>query len=501
MSQTRTGKVAALSLGKVLTAGVSLATGMVMARVLSEVELATYRQTLLAYQVLIPLLSLGLGQGLYYFLPTEKTRVRGVVADALVMMLGLGLLYAVFIALGGNHLLARRFSNPAIVETLAYLVPLPLVMLPVALMESVLVVRNQVGKLAGYNVWTHLVLAVGIIGACLIWRSPESMVLARVGIGVTTGLAGLRLMLVALPRDDWRPQWGRMKAMVAYSLPLVSATAIGTIFLQLDKIIVSAMCTPEAFAVYSNGAMEIPLITILTGSIAAVIQPDLRRHVAEGRAGAALALTRQAAEKSAALLLPAMWFLLVSAEPFILTLFSDKYAGSVLPFRMYLLILPVRIAFFAPMMQALGLNKVMFYRSVAGLAVNLVLSVVLVRWMGYLGAIVGTIATLYGVNGVWNFTVISRGAGCRWTEVLPFRELWRIFGASALAAVPVWAIRPWTAGLPPVAELVLHAGLYAAGLAALAWMMGVRALQEAWRQGWRKLAVLAPGRVGWRSKP
>lgn len=500
MSQTRTGKVFALSFGKVLTATVTLATGMVMARLLSEAELATYRQTLLAYQVLIPLLSLGLGQGLYYFLPTEKTRVRGVVADALVMMLGMGLLYAVFIALGGNQLLARRFSNPAIVATLAYLVPLPLVMLPVALMESVLVVRNQVGKLAGYNVLVHLVLAVGIIGACLVWRTPESMVLARVGIGVAAGLAGIRLMLAALPRDDWRPRWGSMKAMVMYSLPLVSATALDTFFLQLDKIIVSSLCRPEEFAVYSNGAIEIPLVAILTGAIATVIQPDLRRHVAAGEMEAAMGLFRQAAEKSAAILLPVMLFLLVSAEPFILTLFSEKYAGSVLPFRMYLLILPVRIAYFAPMMLALGLNKMILHRSMTGLGFNLVVSIVLVRWMGYLGAIVGTIVTLYTINSAWNFSVISRAAGCRWTQVLPFRELMRIFGAGVLATVPVGVARFWTSGLPPLVELILHAVLFAVTLALVAWWAGIRVLRDEWMRmagRWSKIALLRqPGDAG-----
>ncbi|NLB60466.1 MAG: oligosaccharide flippase family protein, partial [Lentisphaerae bacterium] len=334
----------ALSLGQTFNTIVGLIAGMVMARVLSQTELATYRQTLLAYQVAMPLLSLGITHGIYYFLPTEKKRGRGIVVDALVMMLVMGSLYALFIALGGNHVLAKRFSNPAIVNTLVYLVPLPLVMLPAGLLASVMVVQQQIKRLTIYNILTNLVLGAGIIGACLYWKKPEAMVIAQVAIGVAIGMIGIRLMLRVAPRDDWRPSWQGMKTLLFFSMPLVTASALGSIFQQLDKIIVSSMCDPASFAVYSNRAIEIPLVGIITGSIAAVIQPDLRRMVAGGDKRAALALFSQAADKSALILIPVMMFLMVSAEPFILTLFSSKYAGSVLPFRLYLLILPIRIA-------------------------------------------------------------------------------------------------------------------------------------------------------------
>jgi O-antigen/teichoic acid export membrane protein len=68
MSSSRTTKVIALSLGRGLTTLISLVSGMVMARVLSQAELATYRQTFLAYDIALPFLGLGVNQGIYYFL-------------------------------------------------------------------------------------------------------------------------------------------------------------------------------------------------------------------------------------------------------------------------------------------------------------------------------------------------------------------------------------------------------------------------------------------------
>jgi O-antigen/teichoic acid export membrane protein len=488
MRSSRTSKVLALSLGKGLTTVVAIVSGMILSRVLSKADLATYRQTMLAYDIVLPLLSLGLASGIYYFLPTEKGRARGVVVDGLVMMVGMGLLYAIFIALGGNHLLAKRFSNPAIVSTLAYLVPLPIIMLPAGLLASVMVVRDQVQKLTVYNVLTSLILTTSIIVACLIWKTPDAMILLRVGVTMAIGLAGIYLMFQAVPKDSWRPQWRSMKDMVAYSLPLVGATAMGAISLQLDKIIVSSMCTPEQFAVYSNGAIEIPLVAILTGSIAAVIQPDLRRMVAAGDFAGALALFRQASMKSAVFLMPAMVFLLVSAEPFILVLFSAKYAGSVLPFQLYLLILPVRIVNFGVFMMALGKTRLILYRTLAGLCANLVLSIILVHWIGYIGAIISTIICLYSVNCALNFTVISKSVGCHWWQVLPFDGVSQLLGVSVLAGLPIVMLNLLPLQWPPVLALGVNAMVFAGILAAATWIFHVAPLQVEARRVWSQVA-------------
>jgi len=488
MSSSRTSKVFALSLGQGLTTLVSLVSGMVMARILSQTELATYRQTMLAYDVAIPLLSLGISTGIYYFLPTEKNRARGIVVDGLVMMLVMGLLYAVFIALGGNHLLAKRFSNPAIVHTLVYLVPLPIIMLPAGLLASVMVIQNRVNKLTVYNVLTNLLMASSVIVACLLWKTPESMVLARVGVSIVVGVAAIVLILQVIPKDDWRPRWSNMKTMVAFSIPLVLAGAMGTISLQLDKLVVSAMCTPEAFAVYSTGALEIPVIGMITGSIATVILPDLRRMVAAGDKTGALALFRQAAEKSAVFLIPMMMFLLVSAEPFILTLFSSKYADSVLPFRLYLLILPVRIVMFGSLMTALGLNRMILYRSGVGLLANLILSVLFVHWWGYIGALIATIVTIYLVACVWNFAAISRSFGCRWWQIAPFAHVFELAWVSALACIPMAILMAWGPTLTPVLKLVVNGVCFILMLAVLSWSLRVEPLTREGILMWTRLA-------------
>lgn len=477
---TRTGKVFALSFGKGLTTLVALLSGMVMTRILSRAELATYRQTLLAYQVAIPLLSLGIPAAIYYFLPTEKRRVRGVVVDALVMMATMGLLYAVFIALGGNHLLAKRFSNPAIVNTLAYLVPLPLIMLPAGLLSSVMVVQNKINKLTVYNVLANLLLAVGVIAACLVWKTPESMVLAKVGISIAVGLVAIALILQVVPKDDWRPRWSNMKAMVVFSIPLVLAGAMGTISLQLDKIIVSSMCTPEIFAVYSTGALEIPLISIVTGSISNVLVVDFRRAFADNNLSEALRLYRLVPEKTTLFLFPVMVYLMMVSKPVMTILFSDRYTASGTAFMLYLLLVPSRTILLGGM-ASVGKSKIVLRNSAVGLVVNLVLSIILVRSFGYLGAIAATVVTLAFWSVPILFYEMSRSLGASLATIYPWKvagkHLGYAFGAALPAAAALWALK----GRLPLIQVAVSGSLYAAAYLGILLVNGEWDVRRQWK--------------------
>ena len=463
---SRTGKVFALSLGEGLTTVVALVSGMVLARVLSQTDLATYRQTMLAYDVALPLLSLGISTGLYYFLPTEKTRARGVVVDGLLLMVAMGLLYAVFIALGGNHFLAKRFSNPAIVNTLVYLVPLPIIMLPAKLLSSVMVVQGQVQKLTIYNVLASLLLATSLIAACLAWRNPDAMVLTRVGVSIVSGVVAIGLMLRAVPADSWRPSFACMGRMVAYSLPLVGASALATVSLQLDKLIVSSMCTPEQFAVYSNGALEIPLIAMLTGSISNVLVVDFRKAYAAGNFAEALRLYHLVPAKTSLILFPVMVYLALAAKPFICVLFSEKYAASATAFTVYLLMIPYRTILLGGLAAA-GKSKIVFRNSAVGLVINLVLSVVLVHFMGYIGAVIGTVVAL----GLWGFPMalyeIGRSIHASLLTVYPWRAVGKNLLLALMAAIPAAIVLGLSRHHIHIVRLAVSSLAYALAYAAL----------------------------------
>ena len=429
---TRTEKVLALSLGSALSMIASLAYGMVAARWLSKHDYATLRQTFLAYDFAAPLLMLGLPNAVYYFLPREPQAKRGVIVDNMALLLGGAILFSLFIAFGGNRILAMRFDNPDLEHTLKWMIPYPLIMMPVAGLAAALVCAGRTKTLAIYNVLSSLTLTVGAILAILFTKSYAAPIMTRIIVPAVFLPVALVLMFKAVPGRVRGPHGASMMAMAKYSIPLGVASILGSITLQMHSVIVASMTSPENFAIYINGAMEIPLISIITGSITVVVFAEMAELCHKGEKVAALELFHKASLKSAVILFPAMCFLLVTAVPFIRLLFSDKYHASVYPFIVYLFVLPVRVVVYGAALMALGMTRVILVRSVIDLAINGILCFLLVKIFGYMGAAFALILTLYLWTTPFNLYKIAQGYEISWKASLPFKKLFTILTISIL---------------------------------------------------------------------
>lgn len=419
---------------------IGLATMMVMARVLTKGDMAAYRQTLLAYAFVAPFIGLGIGQGIYYFLPVEKLRIRGRVMDAITILGVTGTLFALFLGFGGNQLLAMRFSNPEVARLLLWMIPYAIVTAPATQCASVLVARDHVVQSSVFQVTRQFFIGIATVVPVLIWQTAEAPLIGNVVASVLFGVEAIRLMIKATPKDSAAPTKDGIKEMLKFSVPLGLATMVGTISLQMDKIIVAMMCPPEEFAVYALGAVEIPFLAVLTGSITAVMLADMRKSVSTGNKMEALRLFQTTAEKTALVIFPITIFLFVCASPFILTLYGDGYAESVHPFRLYLLNLPFRIVVFGSLLMAFGQNLFILKRAIYGLILGGITSAALVSYLGSIGAVIGAVVVAYVYIVPANFRQLSSCLNVRWFKVLNFPRL----GVTLLMSLPV-ALLTWLA--------------------------------------------------------
>jgi len=249
VTSSRKAKVVALSLGRGLSSLIGIAVGMFMARMLVKDDVAAYRQTFLAYATVGPLLSLGIGQGMYYFLPGEKLRVRGRVLDGITVLGLTGLVFAVFLAFGGNQLLAERFSNPKVANMLLWMIPYAIVVTPTNVASSVLVARDHVTLSAAFGVIRQILVGISTVIPLALWQNAETALLGNVVASVLMGIAALTLMIRATPNDSKTPTFSGVRELVVFTVPLALAGMIGTITLQLDKLIVAFLCSPEQVSV------------------------------------------------------------------------------------------------------------------------------------------------------------------------------------------------------------------------------------------------------------
>lgn len=480
---SRTFKAGLLASGHFLTSCVSLVSMMVLARVLTMRDYATYKQTMLAYAFAAPLLTLGLPQALYYFLPGERERARAVLLENLLLLGGMGAVFSLFLLLGGNKLLALRFNNPDLAKTLLILAPYPLFMLPASALGACLMARDRVKQLAIFNVLSRLLMLAAVVAACLIWRTPTAALIGTVaGAGIVL-FPAMKLMLGSCKDGKRKPTaWG-MRSQLNYSVPLGLATMIATISLGLDKVLVSSLCNPEAFAVYVNGAIEIPLIGVLTGSVTAVLIPDFTRLYRVGEYEQILALWHRAIVKCATFIYPVGIFLFVMAPEIMRLLFSARYSESALPFRIYLLLLPARITSFGAIFMASGNNRLILYRVLVGLILNFALTVGLIYWVGAFGAAIGTVVVMYFWSIPQCLFYICRILAVGYRAVFPWRMLLRL-GLISGCASAVFTARFWISCADLTATIVFGAlfGLAILGLYALYGILSARAALNAVKQ-------------------
>jgi len=416
---------------------VGLVSTAVLARVLTQHDLATYRQTFLAYDFAAPILTLGLPSALFFFLPRKIGQARQLLIENLLLLFIMAAIFSIFLLCGGTHLLALRFNNPDLANTLPLLVLYPLFILPASAISACLVTQNNISTLVVYNTATKLLLVTLLIVVAFKTSDPRNLVLTNVAVAAADLGIACWLMLRSCPGRITLPRFKGMRDMALYSIPLGLAGMLGTLMLQLDKVIVSALCPPEDFIVYSNGAIEVPLIGIVTSSIAKVLLADMSKACGEGRNEQALRDFRLAASRSASILFPAAVFLFMAADPFIVTLYSDKYAASALPFRIFLIALPLRIVYYGTALMAIGKTRAILFRSIFDLIINAILSVIFVKFFGPIGAAIATVATLYIWTVPYNLKTIGVGFGVSSFSILPMRDLGRIFLCSiASAALP-----------------------------------------------------------------
>jgi O-antigen/teichoic acid export membrane protein len=435
MLQSRFFKVAILASSRFLRGLANVIILMFLARMLSKHDYGTYQQTIFVYMFVMPLLTLGLPNALYFFLPEGQSRSRTILMENLVPLWLIGIAIGLFFVLGGNHLVAWRFNNPDLVQTLWILAPLPLLMLPVWSVPPCLMAQDKPKQVAIFNVVSRLAKLVIVLGVTLIWRTPVAAIIATVIASAAILTMALKVMLDSCQAGPILPTRTGMWLQMKYAIPLGFASIFGMISRSLDKAIVSSMALPEQFAVYVNGAMEIPLVSILTASVTAVLIPDFVKMYQASEFVQIRQLWHRAMVKCLRIYLPVMCFALVMAPEIMRVIFSAKYAESAYPFRVYALILPVRSTTFGAILMAINRTRMVMIGAILNLIANLAFSILFVHLIGPVGAAWATMISIVGL-GFFYSVFIGKYLDFGGKSILPWKSIFQLI----VAVIPVTAI-------------------------------------------------------------
>jgi O-antigen/teichoic acid export membrane protein len=362
----------------------------------------------------------------------------------------------------------RHFGNPelgAIAGWVAAFAGLTIASSPLDIAWNA---SGRIGAAAVARLATDAVRSLALAGGALLTGTAAGAVAAMTLATAARAVFGFAALArghgLAVSAADLRRQ-------IAYALPFGLAFLLIIPQQQFHQYAVGAAVTAAAFATYSVGTFQLPIVEVLYTPISELLQIGLAEAEGAGRPPrAALPLFHEAVLQLSFAFLPLSGVLFVAAPAIIELLFSPVYLPAVPVFRLTALSAGLAALPLDAVMRARAQNRFMLVLSGAKLGATVPLVLGGLAWLGPIGALAGWVAT----EALSRVVMLRRAATLfdspSW-RILPLRALARQVAATVFAMPLAWLVLQIVSG-PLLARLVACGLAYAAAYLGLSWAKG-----------------------------
>ncbi len=433
-----------IMLSQGLTQATAIALNVILVRLISQELFGTYRQVLLVYGFAVALLNLQLDSSLFYFIPKLQIAMRRALVTQTVLLTFLG---AALVSVGmvlSAWPVGRAFGNAELPKLLVVYSLVAFSDRLLSLVPAFMISLDRVVRAGVYSLASSIGRAVVVVTTLLMGMDLAGVMWVLVLVGTGIGIVGCVDMFRLSP-GAW--SWPDRKLLLdqwSYCWPLWATACIAIVNAQFGSMLISAYFTPAVYAVYACGAMELPVVALVTGSVNSAIMPNLVVLAEQGRAAEALSIWQEAARKCSLVVFPCFAIFLFLSGPLMVLLYGPAYAQAAWPFSMYLMMLPLRVAVYASILRAFGKTGCIAISAVLGLVVNVIVSSAAVvgghgGLLSFVGPAAGTVVATFAMAWylIWQ---VKLAASVSWSEVMRWRELGALLGISLVAGLATWLL-------------------------------------------------------------
>jgi O-antigen/teichoic acid export membrane protein len=377
-----------LMCGRTLAFGSAFLIPIVLARIFTPEQFGTYKQVFLIYATFYGVVQLGMAESLYYFMPHDRSNAGRYVMNALLILMLAGLL-CLALLMSEREKIAGWLNN----ADLASYIPLlgaNLVFMVASAPLEIALVSNKRYRWAACAYASDLFRVIAFLVPIVIWRDLHALLVGGLAYSVIRFSACLFYFHKEFG-SAFRFSGMLLWQQFAYALPFELAVLVETAQSNLHQYAVSHYFSAAAFAVYSVGCLQVPLIEFFAspaGNVMMVLMSERRRT--EDSAGV-VALWHDTTRKLCLVFLPLTALLMVVARVLIPFLFTQQYRASVPIFIVW--VCTVAFAAFQTdaVLRVFAETRFLFVLNVIRLVLVLGLIVVLMTRMGAFGAVLATV--------------------------------------------------------------------------------------------------------------
>ncbi len=427
-----------LTISKVVTLLITTVTSMLLSRFRTFEEYGTYSELILVITLVTSIFMLGLPNSINYFLAKARTRndqkkflgVYYTLSTLISMVMGIVLAISA-------PLISSYFDNPAILSFTYFLLIYPWANITSNSVENILIIYHKTQYLTIYRIINSLCLLGAVLVVQWLDLTFKEYMIANLSIYVCFALV---VYLIAYKVSGGFYPYLEKKlihSIFVFSLPLGLSAVVGTLNIEIDKLLIGFLMNTEQLAIYTNASKELPVSFIAT-SITAVLLPHLTRMLDKNRNKDAVKLWAYAIEFSYIFICLISFGVFTYAEDVLSLLYSEKYLPGLPVFKIYSLVLLLRCTYFGIILNAKGKTKSILYAGIASLLLNLILNPLMYWGFGMIGPALGTFISMLVVL-LWQLKQTSKYTNVPFSQVFPWRQLGKITLVNTIFALIFFA--------------------------------------------------------------
>ena len=423
-----------VTVAKIVAQALTLILAMLMSRFLSLEEYGTYSQIVLVITMLTSLLMLGLPNSMNYFMGRADNEIQK--REFLSVYYSLSTLLGLFIGVilcCATSLLISYFHNPAIGTLGAFLLLYPLGRIITYSAENLFVVFHRTNSLLYYRLLYSGSLIASITISHFMKVSFRAYMLLLMAVTLFFSFVvyysaysfsgGLRLSFSI----------SKIRSILAFSIPLGLATAVGTINIELDKFMIGKFVNTTTLAIYTNASKEMP-VAIVASAFTAVMLPKFAKYLKDNKRDQVVFMWGSATKISFLFICFLGIGMFVFAPDCLRVLYSEKYVPGMNIFRVYCLVLLLRTTYFGIVLNSSGKSKLIFYSALAALGLNCVLNFLLYQLLGIIGPAIATLISQVVINGFQLF-YSCKLLNISMTKIFPWKDLMTILLVNVVVGI------------------------------------------------------------------
>ena len=336
---------------KIIGFALSFFLPLIIVRYLSKEAVGDYREAFQVIMNAVVILPLGLSMSAYYFLARETERRGAAIFNILIFNFVVGGLACLFLFLFPGAI-GSLFRNPELTRLAPKIGFVIWIWIFATFLETVAIANQEARAATVFIILAQLSKTVLMGGAVLIFATVDAFIWAAMIQGVIQTAILFYYLRTRFP-GFWRGfQWSFFREQAVYAIPFGLTGVLWTAQHDIHNYFAGHSFSSADFAVYAYGCFEVPLIAMLSESVASVLIPRMNELHKEGNKEEMIRLTARAMQKLALVYFPIFAFLFVTSRTFIITLFTEQYAAAADVFSINLLLLPLGVLITDPIVRS-----------------------------------------------------------------------------------------------------------------------------------------------------